>query len=121
MVSLKEIWKKRKRNYPLPGSIDDFVDFLGAQNQEQLETMDFTKMEQLPGVKDNVRSCGGNYLPAFDKYSWRWTASRDGRYQKAEENFLGRGGTYNEAALRGLLVYWELITFRKKQSVLLKA
>ena len=115
MASLQELWKRRN----LPGTIDDFVNFLGAQNQEQLETMDFVEMEHLPGVKDrHLVSCGGTYLKAFNKFKWLWTTAEDAQYQRAGENFTDRGETYDAAALSALVVYWELLTYRKKQSLI---
>lgn len=112
MNNLNEIW----RNWvcPLPGSIDDFVKFTGAPNKGELESMDFSKLEQLPGVKEHgLTSYGGSQDPIRGGYKWKWQFLEKTR---APYPVIGNGKTYNEAALRGLVLYWELVTLREKQS-----
>jgi len=116
--NLTNIWKDRKA--PLPGTIDDFLEFVGAASQAELEDMNFESLEQLPGLKDNaitkntLISEGGSYRIGRENYVWNWIIPEDGFFE-AGEKFDGIGGTYNEAAIRGLVTYWELTTLRKQQ------
>lgn len=125
MTDLKKTWEKslvgrtwRKRKTPLPGTIDDFVKFLGAESQEEVEAMNFTQMEKLPGVVgNNLINSRGHFRQGLENFHWTWETTEKGPNHASGEAFYGRGQTYDEAALRGLVVYWELTTYRKKQKV----
>ena len=78
--------------------------------------MNFEQIEELPGVTGHTLiSCGGAYLRAFQKFRWTWETVKEGKNHLRGEIFTGRGDTYNEAAIQGLLTYWEMITYRKQQ------
>lgn len=107
-VDLDKLWNNR--TFPLPDTIDKFIEFYDVNlNRKGLESMDFTQLEQLPGVKSKrLISCGGcPYI--LGKYEWTWFIKND------NSALVAQGETYTEAALMGLIHYWELICLRKKQ------
>jgi len=107
---LNEYWE----SVVMPGTIDDFVNFLGVESQEKLESMNFMELEKLQGVTDNhLINCGGNYSIGLEQFYWKWKIVKKSKDLKAGEEFDGRGKTYDEAALNGLLAYWQLLTYRK--------
>jgi hypothetical protein len=111
-TNLNAIWEER--SFPLPGTIEDFVQYFGVGSQEEMESMDFTEIEMLPRVNElELISCGGRYERGRETYYWTWDAPNPA---KGNEEFIGSGKTYNEAAISGLVIYWELNTLRQKQS-----
>jgi len=109
-------WQKRCRwrtlrglwhfaHYKMPGTPEDCAAWLGAPSVEWLEKALFVHLEQLPRVKKNLRSLGGSF--SYVKgYWWKWQA----RHEKMI--YIGTGLNYNQAALKGLVTFWELAARR---------
>jgi len=115
LYNLEEVWRRKNESLtgnkllPLPGTVQDFIEFLGADSLEQVEILDFTGLEQLPRVWDELVNCGGR-REGDEEIVWTWST------RKKRKNFSGRGKNYNVAAMEALIVWWELITRRKQQS-----
>lgn len=115
-IDLNKIWKESKN---LPGTPKDFVKFLGVESVSKLENMGFVDLEQLSRVKNEytLLSCGGKptLLSETNKLGvlWQWSITKEGENWKFGENYFGRGEDHDEAALKGLLLFYEMVTLRR--------
>lgn len=100
---------------PYPGTPEEFAEFLGT-TIGRLEELTFVQMEGLPTVKRWLVPRGGGRRLGEATFSWETTDRSGHDLWRKGEVFIGRGATYNEAALRGLLTFWELATYRRRQS-----
>ncbi len=112
------MYDKRRKRFTGLATLGDFDRWYGRSLNEVAQ-MQFTEMEKLPGVVNReIISMGGSYLQAFKLFSWRWTILEKSTYLRRGELFMGRGETYNEAALAGLLTLFEMVMLRKTQGTL---
>jgi len=98
------------------GTIDDFLKWLGVKNVEEAQSLDFAQIENLPNIRKlGIRSLGGSrYLG--DTVRFKWDVRKQSKYLRQGEVFWGTERNYSDAALKGLLVMFEMMTLRKRQS-----
>lgn len=112
--TLKGFWRFHKLE--LPGTVEDFVKFCEAPSAAWLEKASVSELMCLPGVqKRHLIGLGGGF--SYVKgYTYSWRVSKNGKAWTTKDGFHGSGRSVEHAALSGLIVWWELITYRLTQT-----
>lgn len=116
-MDLEKIWEEKQKysNLFKRNTLDDFLNFIGPVGKEEVENMNFREIENLGKIYGKLRIEEIKYLQAFEQYKVTWNLeNREGKYSQGDR-FWGRGNTYEEAALKGLMVYWEIKNLREEQ------
>jgi len=118
MDRIGEIWErmfaylegKKKRGL----NIKCFLKFYNI-TRKQANEMTFVEMEKLPKVLElNIKSYGGR--PHFDEVAWRWKVGRNNHPNlNSNDDITCHDKDYNSAALKGLVLCFELIYYRRTQ------
>ncbi len=101
-MGLQEVWENKQPEC-LPGSINDFMEFIGS-DKDAIQGMDFFCLINL--VKEKIKDCGSFTDNTSDLLIWRW--------QYGETTIEGRGKSLIEAALDGLIDCWIIFMARKE-------
>lgn len=100
---------------PYPGTLDDFLDWLGVDSANRVENLNFAELENLPNIKKyGLIPLGGSHHIGKIQFRWMTTKNKivEGLNEKEIKYFIGIGKNYNQAALLALIIVWELITRR---------
>jgi len=117
---LSREWKRPPtKTTPWPASQREFLAFLET-SRETLVATPYTDYDTLPGLqRRGIVSLGGSVkfsgTPAM-RYSWKYYCTQSGDYWIIGDEVISFGKSREEAALRALLVLWELTVRRQKHS-----
>lgn len=99
-MNILELWEKR-RGFIRDRTLDDFLLFLGIDKIAADPKLD--DISNFPGVlKAGLLGRSENSYPELNQYIYSWNGC-NGRHTHVR----GRGSTYEEAAISGLLTYFE--------------
>jgi hypothetical protein len=109
-VLIREWKRSPTADTPWPGTLNEFLAFLQTKRKALLATH-FTLYDTLSGLQQRgIISLGGAVrFAGTPKEKFSWT------YHYMGEEVTAFGKTREEAAMRALLVLWELIVRRQQQ------
>jgi hypothetical protein len=112
MIDLNKIWNLRKPFLRNGICLDDFLCFLGVGKNEliNLSAEEFKALSPLDRHK--LVYDGFNFNMDYGTYVCRWKFSNNG----SSNTFSGRGNSFEEAALYGLLNYFEFMLNYKEDN-----
>ncbi len=116
MTWLKTKFKESPFGYP--GTLEEFIEWLGHKYPWNLR---YDQLEELQGPRNmTLVALGGRIHHGIGdwNFSFKWQTLEAGPHWRKAELYIGHGDTVHHAALSGLLVTWELLTYRKSQGSL---
>lgn len=100
--------------FPSSTSAEDFLDFLGVSDPNELSSMGLDQFEELPGAVEHSLKIDQLQRHSLHKYECRWVATQEGETYRLKERFHSFGETREEAILGALFTFWELTTLRMR-------
>lgn len=106
--------EKKREIIPYPGTVQDFLKWVGNTDQKAVEAMKFDELELLPAMKKyHIESVGaGRWHSNLKK--WSFVIKEESTNLRRSEEFQSKPMLdYNNAFLSGLILIWEMITRRR--------